>query len=70
MRKTPDPEYIEQLEKAVLEAECVIADWETAKRKGYITKAKRVVFQAADAVRRKRKIVDKNSANSLDTNGP
>lgn len=54
MSKTPDLEYLAQLEKAVLEAECVIADWETAKRKGYIPEAKRMVFQAADAVRRKR----------------
>lgn len=28
MSKTPDLEYVAQLEKAVLEAECVMADWE------------------------------------------
>ena len=53
MSEKPDPDYVAKLEKAVLEVECVLADWETAKRKGYIREAKRVLFQAADAVRRK-----------------
>lgn len=54
MPENTDQRYIAQLEKAVLEAECVLADWEAAKRKGYIPEATRVVFEAADAVRRER----------------
>ncbi|MEE4212918.1 MAG: hypothetical protein V2I43_27035 [Parvularcula sp.] len=53
MLEKPDSQYVAQLEKAVLEAECVLADWEAAKRKGYIPDTTRVVFEAADAVRRK-----------------
>ena len=50
-----EQEYIHRLERAVLEAECVMADWECARRKGYIRGAQRFVFDAADHIRRVRK---------------
>lgn len=45
---TPDPW------EALASAEQVLADWETAKRKGYIAEAKKQVFAAMDAKRGKR----------------
>lgn len=50
-----EQQYLRQLEQAVLEAECVMADWECARRKGYIRGAQRVVFNAADTVRSARR---------------
>jgi hypothetical protein len=50
-----EQEYIHRLEQAVLEAECVMADWECARRKGYIRGAQRTVFGTADHIRRVRK---------------
>jgi len=50
-----EQEYVHRLERAVLEAECVMADWECARRKGYIRGAQRTVFGTADYIRRVRK---------------
>lgn len=50
-----EQQYVRQLEQAVLEAECVMADWECARRKGYIPDAQLIVFNAADHIRRVRR---------------
>ena len=50
-----EQEYVHQLERAVLEAEHVMADWECAREKGYIRDAQRFVFDAADHIRRMRR---------------
>jgi hypothetical protein len=49
--------YIKSLEEAVFEAECVLGDMDTALQKGYIEPARKVVFSAASAARKKRKNV-------------
>ena len=48
-------QYVQQLEQAVLEAESAMADWQAAQRKGYIRNAQRVVSDAADHIRHKRR---------------
>lgn len=50
-----EQQYVRQLEQAVLKAECVMADWECARRKGYIRDAQRVVFAAANIIRKVRR---------------
>jgi hypothetical protein len=57
---TPDPTneeraYIRQLEEAVTQAECVLADMECARRKGYIPQATKLVFKAASMIRARRR---------------
>ena len=60
--QTPTPEqmteeraYIRQLEEAVTQAECVLADMECARRKGYIPQATKLVFKAASMIRARRR---------------
>jgi len=50
---TPDPW------EALAEAEMVLSDWETAKRKGYIANAKKLVFAVMDKYRLRENTVDK-----------
>jgi hypothetical protein len=56
-----EQEYVHALERAVLEAECVMADWACARRKGYIPGAQRTVFDTADHIRRMRRQREESS---------
>ena len=57
-----EQEYVHALEQAVLQAEHVMADWECARRKGYLPSAQRFVFGTADHIRRVRKQRDAESS--------